>query len=105
MTKEEIIEKFGKQKGCWYIDIKGHESWMSGNIMDQYDCGYGGFYTYDEAKHLFDNIEHIMFFTKKVLEKYNSEGLTTYFIPKEVFLCYAPLDDCDNEIIEHRRIY
>ena len=64
--------------------------------MRQGDCGYGGFYSYEQAKELFDNFEKIAKFEQKDIDTYHSEGENT-FTPKKVFIGFAPIDDEDGE--------
>lgn len=84
-------------KANWYIDVKGDNGWMSGNIMEQGDCGYGGFYTFSEALELFYQLRNKKLkYTKKQIREYHSEGDET-FVPQTIYIGYAP-DEDDKDI-------
>lgn len=89
---QEIIERHKYQNNVWFIDVQGDNGWMSGNIMDKGDCGYGGFYTYKQAKKLFDEFENIARYTPEDLDNYHSEG-EEEFKPKAVYIGYYPIRD------------
>lgn len=93
---KEIIEKNKDRDNVWYIDVKGNNGWMSGNTMAQGDCGYGGFYSFEQAKELFDNFEQIVDFSEENIKKYHSEGEST-FEPVKVVIGFAPIEDEDGE--------
>lgn len=93
---KEIIEKNKDRDNVWYIDVKGNNGWMSGNTMTQGACGYGGFYSFEQAKELFDNFEQIVNFSEENIKKYHSEGEST-FEPVKVVIGFAPIEDEDGE--------
>lgn len=106
-----IIDNHRDEEFSWYIDAEGENGWMSGNAMPQGECRYGGFYSYEEAKKIFDSFEKVARYTPSQIRKYHSEGKTV-FAPVVIYLGYSPLDPDDSNVfveartvkMPHRRI-
>ena len=92
-----IVDNHGDEEASWYIDVQGENGWMSGNAMPQGECGYGGFYSYEEAKKLFDNFEKIARYSPSKIRDYHSGGKAV-FAPGIIYLGYSPLDPDDGNI-------
>lgn len=82
---------------CYYIDVfgldkEGNETWQSGNVMRPKEYNYGGFYyTYHEAKYIFNHFEDIAVFDNG-------------FKPLKVFIGHSPAGDGDNTLFESREV-
>ena len=102
MSLEKYILKHGAEPHTWYVDIKGvdldgNDVWMSGNSMPQGKAGFGGFYDFQKAIELAFFMKGVKSFTPSELE-YCSD-MVDYFIPKEIYIGYSPLDENkDNEL-------
>ena len=99
--KEALIKECGDKNNLWYVDVKGvnqdgDEVWLSGNLLDQDQAGYGGFHSYKEAMDLINNFENI--FNPSAADlTYCSETGVEVFYPKKVYLGFAPLYDDDGD--------
>lgn len=111
-VEEELDINDKERTNIYYIDLKGKDdSWLSGNVLDKGDCGFGGFYSKEEASKIYNDIESLIDLSnKELIKKGHSEG-EEEFIPVEVYLMFAPIEgedfdedggDSDNEEIEHR---
>lgn len=94
-TLYELISQHGHEKNVWYIDVKGRDQngricWLSGNVMDQGQCGYGGFYTYNKCQQIIDKFEGVVKYETTDLELGSEDDIAS-FTPEEVYIGYAPL--------------
>ncbi len=109
MTLGMCIKKYGSINNVWYIDVKGVDQngeivWLSGNVLNQSQCGYGGFYNYIEAMNIITDFEKLSNIKLEDLIACSEPGVTT-FTPKMLYIGYAPLDmDEDGDIWKVRRL-
>ena len=105
MKPTKLIEKYGKDKRYWYVDVLGmtldgkRSHYMSGNIMPQNKCGYGGFHSYKECLDILENFAKKVHYSIKDIVEYSSEGFDT-FVPLKASIYFAPIEDGENVYIE-----
>jgi len=103
-----LINRHGDEDDVWYIDVRGVDQdgrtvWIGGNVLDQDECGYGGFHNYQTCKQIVDDFK---FFVKYTPEAYRnaSENDVTSFTPKVLYIGYAPLGDENNQLFKVREL-
>ena len=109
MKLDTYIKKYGSYDLLWYIDVKGEdqkgrEVWISGNVLSQRQCGYGGFYSYEEAKNIIDHFEDLVNYKPEDFRNASDDGVTE-FTPQVLYLGFSPLDiKKDNQVWPIRRV-
>lgn len=94
-NKQWYINRWGKQDNVWYIDVKGIDQngrivWLSGNVLDQDEAGFGGFRDYLATKIIIDNFNTLSKITPDLYRHCSEDGVKS-FKPTHIYLGYAPL--------------
>ena len=107
---ETFIKHYGNQTNLWYIDIegvdqKGRTVWLSGNVLNKDDFGFGGFHDYYTCKEIVDNFENAVKIDQGRAEfRYSEDGVKS-FTPLNVYIGYSPLDIYkDNHLFLIRKV-